>query len=458
MPLHIGKGHTIAEALGRSTDYIKNPEKTDGGELVSFYECDPLIADAEFLFSKRLYATKTGKDQGEHDVIAYHMRQSFKPGEVDPAVANKIGYDLAMSLTKGKYAFMVCTHIDRQHIHSHVIFNSTSLDSKRKFRNFWGSSFAIRRISDKLCLENGLSIIENPKPSRGHYGKWLGDEKPLSWREKLRQSIDNILYEKPTDFETFIINMKSVGYEAKTGKHLAFSAEGQKRFVRCKSLGDDYTEQAIRERIDGKRIVAPKQSGQTKVNLMIDIQNNLKAKDSPGYEHWAKVFNLQQGAKTLIFLEENDLEDYEKLSAVSARATQKFKNISSQIKDKENRLKEISEMQKYISQYSRTRDVYAEYKKSGYSKKYLADHESDIILHKAAKNFFDNHIDKTKNKKLPSMNNLKIEYATLLAEKKKLYSEYRPAKEEMQKLSIAKANADYLFNKKHQQKNKDIER
>ena len=192
MPLHVGKGRTVAEVLGRTTGYVKNPEKTDGGGLVSAYQCNPAIVDQEFLFSKRQYTAMTGRNQKEHDVIAYHLRQSFRPKKIAPELANKIGYALAMSLTKGKHAFIVCTHVDKQHIHSHIVFNSTSLDCSRKFNNFWGSSFAVRKISDLLCWENGLSVIENPKPSQGSYGSWLG-EKPPTVREQLERMIDAAL-------------------------------------------------------------------------------------------------------------------------------------------------------------------------------------------------------------------------------------------------------------------------
>ena len=176
MPLHSGKGRTVTEALGRVTDYVENPEKTNGGDLVTAYQCNPSIADQEFLFSKRQYAVITGRERKDNDVIAYHLRQSFKSGEITPELANKIGYELAMLLTKGKHAFIICTHVDKHHIHSHIVFNSTALDCTRKFRNFWGSSFAVRKISDMLCLENGLSVIAEPKPSRGSYGTCLGEE------------------------------------------------------------------------------------------------------------------------------------------------------------------------------------------------------------------------------------------------------------------------------------------
>jgi hypothetical protein len=177
IPIHAGK-RAIATALKLSLDYIKNPEKTENGEWVTSYECDPLIVDKEFAFSKRQYAAITGRDQGTRDVVAYHLRISFKPGETDAETANRIGYELAMKLTHGNHAFVCCTHVDKSHIHSHIAINSTSLDCTKKFRNFKGSAFAIRRIADHLCVENGLSIITNPKPSRGHYGKWQNNKQP----------------------------------------------------------------------------------------------------------------------------------------------------------------------------------------------------------------------------------------------------------------------------------------
>ena len=237
---------------------MKNPDKTDGGEWVSAYECDPISVDSEFLFSKSQYAAITGRDYGEHDVIAYHLRQSFKPDEIDPATANKIGYELAMRLTKGRHAFICCTHTDKHHIHSHIIFNSTRLDYTQKFRNFYKSSFVIRRMSDQLCLENGLSVIENPKPSKGKdYGEWING-KPPTLRNKLEALIDGSL-SGCESFDEFLKKMRAAGAEVKQGKHLAFKAPGQQRFIRCKSLGSDYTEEAIRERISGKRVIASKQ-------------------------------------------------------------------------------------------------------------------------------------------------------------------------------------------------------
>lgn len=197
MPLHIGKGRDISTAIADIIDYVENPQKTDFGKFIYGYECDTRIADAEFLLSKRQYANLTGRNQGADDVIAYHLRQAFKPGEVTPEEANQIGRELALKLTKGNHAFVVCTHVDKHHVHNHIIINSTTLDCQKKFRNFWGSTWAIRRMNDKLCLEHGLSIVEDPKPSRDHYGTWLGNKKQPSHQEQIRCAIDAALEEKP---------------------------------------------------------------------------------------------------------------------------------------------------------------------------------------------------------------------------------------------------------------------
>ena len=181
MPLHVGKGRNISTAISDIIDYVENPQKTDFGKFIYGYECDTRLADAEFLLSKRQYANLTGRNQGADDVIAYHLRQAFKPGEVTPEEANQIGRELALKLTKGNHAFVVCTHVDKHHVHNHIIINSTTLDCQKKFRNFWGSTWGIRRINDKLCLEHGLSIVENPKPSWDHYGTWLGNKKQPSF-------------------------------------------------------------------------------------------------------------------------------------------------------------------------------------------------------------------------------------------------------------------------------------
>ena len=193
MPLHVGKGRNISTAISDIIDYVENPQKTDFGKFIYGYECDTRLADAEFLLSKRQYANLTGRNQGADDVIAYHLRQSFVPGEITPEEANRLGCELAKRFTKGNHAYIVCTHIDKAHVHNHIIWSSVTLDCDRKFRNFWGSTRAVRRLSDTICIENGLSIVENPKPHGKSYNKWLGDQAKPSHREQLRVMIDRAL-------------------------------------------------------------------------------------------------------------------------------------------------------------------------------------------------------------------------------------------------------------------------
>ena len=392
-------------------------------------------------------------------MLAYHIRQAFKPGEIRPELANKLGYELAMRFTKGRHAFIVATHIDKRHIHNHIVFNSTTLDCTRKFDDPKRSGMIIRRISDQICAENGLSIITDPKPSRGHYGKWLGDNKPLNYREQLKQAIDAALAQKPAAFDEFLKLIQSAGFEVKRrGSRHSFRGAG-KGFICLRSLKGDYTEDAIREIISGKRAaptarrtIAPDMT--RKVNLLIDIQNSIKAQGSPGYAQWSKIFNLKTAASTLIFLQENGLDDIDKLNEKAQQAKDDFNAINTRVQNIDARLKDISDLQKQIGIYSKTRDVYAAYRKAGYSKKYLAEHECDIAAHKAAKKYFDG----LGLKKLPTINTLKTEYAALAAEKKKLYAGYHPARKHMQDILAARQNVQQLFNYREAAMEKETER
>ena len=263
MTRHANERETIAAAIKDCLDYGKNPEKTEG-KYISAYECDPATVADEFLLAKASYKAMTGREQKkENDVLCYQIRMAFYPGEITPKEANRIGYELAMRWTKGRHAFLVTTHTDKKHIHCHIYYNSTALDCSRKFRNFWGSSFALRRLSDRLCLENGLSIVENPKPrSKGkykHYGEWQKERKgPLSYQDRLRPAIDAALAKRPASLEEFLDLMKQAGYEVKKvrGGGLSFrlSNGGQERFTRLRAstLGDGYDLKDILAAIEGK--------------------------------------------------------------------------------------------------------------------------------------------------------------------------------------------------------------
>jgi len=457
MALKIGRGRSVAQALKDSIDYMENPFKTDNGEWISSYECDARTADNEFLLSKQKYAAITGRNQGKRDVIAYHVRQSFKPGEVTPEEANRIGHELAMRFTKGKYAFIVCTHTDKAHIHSHIIWNSTALDCTRKFRNFFFSAIALRRLSDLICLENGLSIIENPGLSQGRdYGRYMN--RPPSFQDRLRAAIDTALEQKPETFEAFLDLMRGLGCTViDSGKHLKFfapPAEGLpdhfKKPTRCNTLKGDYTEAAIRERIAGVRVLSSAGRASTpdiprRPSLLINIQSKIQEGKGAGYERWAKLHNLKQMAQTLIYLQEQGLDDYDVLNEKASAASARFNELSDKIRELDAGLDSNSALQKQIITYSKTRKTYVEYRKAGYSKQFKALHETDIILHQAAKKYFD-ELGYGKEKKLPTVASLRSEYATMLDEKKKAYRDYRQAKSEMQSLLTARTNVQRLLN------------
>ena len=391
IPLHAGKGRTVGKAISDIIDYVKNPEKTDHSRLITSYQCDSRVADAQFLLDKQTYAARTGRVRGADDVIAYHLRQSFVPGEITPEEANRLGVELARRFTKGKHAFVVCTHIDKSHTHNHIIWNSTTLECDRKFRNFWGSTRAVHRLSDTICIENGYSIVEAPKRRGQSYNKWLGDAAKPSHKELLRQAIDRALAQKPTSLEELLRLLE--------------------------------------------------QAAPPRVNLLVDIQAKLQAGKGAGYARWAKVFNLKQMAQTLNYLSEHELLDYADLEAKTAEATARYHALSDQIKAAEKRMAEIAVLRTHIVNYAKTRDTYVAYRKAGYSRKFRQEHEEEILLHQAAKEAFK----ELNVKKLPTVKELQTEYAKLLADKKEAYAEYRQARAAMRELLTVKNNVDRVL-------------
>ena len=424
--LHKNKGKSVAACLKDRTDYAQNPDKTAQGELVSSYACSPLTVDEEFLLSKRQYEQSTGRSQ-KRDVIAYQIRQSFKPGEITPEEANQVGYELAMRFTKGKHAFLVATHIDRQHIHNHVLFNSTSLDGTRKFRDFFLSGLAVQRLSDQICLEHQLSVIEI-KP----------------YRERLCGVIDTILAENPTDFEAFLSALEQQGYEIKRGKYTSVKCPRQKRFIRFKTLGEGYSEEEIKAVLTGKAKHQPHQKQPPKeqpFQLLVDIQAKMAEGKGEGYKKWAAKHNLKEMSKTLLFLQEQKIGNEDELKERTEAAVSRYHALGDSIKAAEKRMAEIASLREHIIHFAKTCDVYAEYRKSGYSKKFLETHREAIELHRAAKAAFDD----AGLKKLPKVKELNAEYAELLAKKKAIYPAYRKAREEMQPLLRAQKNVELFF-------------
>ena len=440
--LHKNKGKSVAACLKSRTDYVQNPDKTEQGELISSYECSPLTVDEEFMLSKRQYELVTGRRQ-KSDVIAYQIRQSFKPGEITAEEANKVGYELAMRFTKGKYAFIVATHTDREHIHNHIIYNSTALDSTRKFRDFLLSGLAVQRLSDLICLEHQLSVIEI-KPYRERQKRTLYPPRENN-RDKLCAVIDGILLnEKPADFEAFLQKLEQQGYEIKRGKHTSVKGTRQKRFIRFRTLGAGYSEDEIKAVIAREAEHRPHQKQPPKeqpFHLLVDIQAKLSEGKGEGYARWAKRYNLKEMSKTLIFLQENKIGSIEEMQERVNATTAQYHELGDSIKAAEQRMAEIAVLRAHIVNYARTRHVYDAYRKAGYSKKFLDEHREQITLHRAAKAAFD----EAGLKKLPKVKELNVEYAELLAKKKSAYPEYRKARDEMQELMKAQKNVEMFF-------------
>ena len=454
MTHHISKGETIAQSMKDRFDYGQNPEKTQGGELISAYECDHRTADAEFLLAKAKYKAVTGREQKrDADVLCYQIRQAFKPGEITPEEANRVGYETAMRWTKGKHAFFVATHTDRRHIHNHIYYNSTSLDCTRTFRDFFSSAAALRTLSVRGGLEPDLSVIQNPKlHSKGrflHYGQWIG-ERPPSAKQRVRLAIVEALGKKPADFAAFLRLMDESGFAVKRGRGgvISFLAPGQEKPTRLRSstLGPGFDPEDIRAVIAGERPIPElPQEGPAparRVNLMIDIQERLAQGKGPAYARWAKIYNLKQMAAALQYLREHGLTDYEALAASTEAAVDRFHSLAGELRDTEEALSRTSQLMGAVVQYAKTRPVFDGYKAARYSKKYLAQHEAELADYRAAKAAINELLD---GAKLPKMDTLKKKHRELADKKKSLYTEYRKAQADMREAVAVKANVDHLL-------------
>lgn len=446
--MHKNKGRSVMQCLKDRTDYAKNGEKTEDGKYISSYKCQPDFVDWEFAQSKIDYMKKTWR-QPKGDVIAYQIRQSFKPGEITPEEANEVGYETGMRFTKGKHAFIVATHVDQAHIHNHIIFNSTNLECDRKFRDFWFSGIALQRLSDIICLEHGLSIIPKVKPSERQRRTKYPER--VSMRDIIREDILKCLDQKPVDFEELLKLLQAEGYEIKRGKHTAISGKEQKRFIRFRSLGEDFTEENLKKVIAGEKEPyeniekvsdrkEPKPE-KRKFDLVVDIQEKMAQGKNGGFVRWAKKYNVKQFAESILFLQQHDIHDKETLDALVEGSASRYHELMKIIKDAEIKMAENKVLKTHIINYSKTRDIYIAYRKSGYSKKFFEAHREEITLHKAAKEAFSNLPDG----KIPKVKDLNEEFARLLSEKKAAYGEYKKMKKEMRDYQIAKQNVESFY-------------
>ena len=461
-PVHAGKGRSFKQAFYDSLDYIMNPEKTEQGQYISGYEADWRTFADQAIYNKMQYDQCRGRSsRGEKDVLAYHATQSFKPGEITPEEANRLGMEFARRFTKGKHAFVVCTHTDKEHIHNHIYWDAVSLDHRKKFRNFWGSSKAVARLSDTICLENGYSVIDDPK-GKGvgqSYELWLGDKKNPSHRDQLRVAVDRALAKNPSGFHAFLDELKGMGIAVeRRGKSVRLKAEGWKKYVRLDSLGEDFSEQSLRKAVAGERPLPrfykppKKHADDGRIALLVDIQKKILEGKGAGYYRWASGFNLKQSVKTYNWLSEHKMT-YDELAERSREVTDQYHRLAGKIKKTEARMTEVAVLRTHILNYIKTRETYVAYRKAGYSKRFLAEHEGEIAAHRESKKYFD----QLGLAKLPSVKSLQEEYGRLLAQKKSDYSEYHRIREEMKELLTVKKNLEQILGYEKEQDQKDAQ-
>ena len=441
----------IKSTLSKALDYIQNPDKTDGKMLVSSFGCSYETADIEFGFT-----LSQALDRGSN--VAHHLIQSFEPGEVDYQKAHEIGRQLADAVTKGQHEYVLTTHIDRGHIHNHIIFCAVNFVDHHKYVSNKRSYYGIRNMSDKLCRENGLSVVVPGKGSKGKsYAEYQAEKTGTSWKGKLKAAVDALI-PQVSDFEELLRRLQAAGYEIKPGKYISCRAPGQERFTRLKTLGADYTEEAIRERIAGRRTRIAKVPKQQRggINLLIDIENSIKAQESRGYEQWAKIHNLKQAAKTLNFLTEHKIEQYTDLTARIAEITAASEQAAGSLKDVERKLADMAVLIKNVTTYQRTKPAYDAYRKAKNRDSYRAAHEQAVILHEAAARALK---AAGVSGRLPNVAALQAEYDKLRQQKEALYAEYGKIKKQVREYDVIKQNIDSILRQdKEPERKKETER
>lgn len=425
----------IKSTLKKALDYIQNPDKTDGKMLVSSFGCSPETADIEFEFT-----IAQALNRGNN--LAHHLIQSFEPGEVDYQKAHEIGKQLADAVTKGKYEYVLTTHIDKGHVHNHIIFCSVNFVDYHKYNSNERSYYGIRNISDRLCRENGLSVVAPQKGGKGKsYAEYIAEKTGTSWKGKLKTAVDALI-PQVSSFEELLTRLQAAGYEIKPGKYVSCRAPGQERFTRLKTLGADYTEESIRERIEGRRTRAAKApKRETGVSLLIDIENSIKAAQSRGYEQWAKIHNLKQAAKTLNFLTEHQISQYEDLTAKIEEIQTESEKAGDALKEVEKRLADMAVLIKNVSTFQKTKPAYDTYRKARNKDRYRAAHEGTVILHEAAAKA----LKAAGISKLPNLATLQAEYEKLQEQKEALRADYGKLKKQVKEYDVIRQNIDSIL-------------
>ena len=432
----VTKIKAIRGTLSKAIAYILNPEKTDEKLLVSSYGCASETAAREFEWTRKI-AEQKGMNPVR--IIARHVIQSFEIGEVTPELAHEIGKQFADEILGGKYEYVLTTHIDKDHVHNHLIFNAVDFVDYHAYKSYKRIYYDMREVSDRLCKENGLSVIP-PSQNKGMgYKEYTEAKRGTSWKQKLKQTIDRLVI-TAKDYDDFLRLMQEAGYEIKTGKYISFRAEGQERFTRSKTIGENYTEERIKERIAGRTPRRSQRQATPKgISLIGDIQARIRLIDSKGYEHKAKLTILKEAARTLNYLTENNLLQYADLEKKVEDVHSSYDRTGKELKDVETRLREVQPLIKNISNYQRLKPVYDAFQKTKDKPSFKAKHEAELVIFEAARSTL---LAMQGDEKLPSLKTLQAEQQRLLEEQQRLYDERAKLKKEARMIDTLKANVD----------------
>ena len=432
----VTKIKAIRGTLSKAIAYILNPEKTDEKLLVSSYGCASETAAREFEWTRKI-AEQKGMNPVR--IIARHVIQSFEIGEVTPELAHEIGKQFADEILGGKYEYVLTTHIDKDHVHNHLIFNAVDFVDYHAYKSYKRIYYDMREVSDRLCKENGLSVIP-PSQNKGMgYKEYTEAKRGTSWKQKLKQTIDRLVI-TAKDYDDFLRLMQEAGYEIKTGKYISFRAEGQERFTRSKTIGENYTEERIKERIAGRtprrnrRQTVPKG-----ISLIGDIQERIRLIDSKGYEYKAKLTILKEAARTLNYLTENNLLQYADLEKKVEDVHSSYNRTGKELKGVEARLREVQPLIKNISNYQRLKPVYDAFQKAKDKPGFKAKHEAELVIFEAARSTL---LAMQGDEKLPSLKTLQAQQQRLLDEQQRLYDERAKLKKEVKQIETIKSNVD----------------
>ena len=435
----VTKIKAIRGTLSKAIAYILNPEKTDEKLLVSSYGCASETAAREFEWTRKI-AEQKGMNPVR--IIARHVIQSFEIGEVTPELAHEIGKQFADEILEGKYEYVLTTHIDKDHVHNHLIFNAVDFVDYHAYKSYKRIYYDMREVSDRLCKENGLSVIP-PSQNKGMgYKEYTEAKRGTSWKQKLKQTIDRLVI-TAKDYDDFLRLMQEAGYEIKTGKYISFRAEGQERFTRSKTIGENYTEERIKERIAGRtprrnrRQTVPKG-----ISLIGDIQERIRLIDSKGYEYKAKLTILKEAARTLNYLTENNLLQYADLEKKVEDVHSSYDRTGKELKSVEARLREVQPLIKNISNYQRLKPVYDAFQRAKDKPSFKAKHEAELVIFEAARSTL---LAMQGDEKLPSLKTLQAEQQRLLEEQQRLYDERATLKKEARIIDTMKANVDIFL-------------